>query len=340
MKKFTVGGLFSGVGGVELGLKQAGFETIWANEFDKYAAKTYRLNHGDHLIEDDIHLIQGKDLEPVDLLVGGFPCQAFSVAGYRKGFRDPRGNLFFEIARLIEELATPPKAIMLENVKGLSGHDKGKTAEVIKDTLRVLGYSVFWNVLNTSELTNIPQNRERTIIVGFFDEVDWEDSQTMESPLASAVFNDIYPPKNRKRNRSIRELLENNVGEKYYYGSEKYMYDELKKSMKNAETAYQWRRVYVRENQNNEMFTLTANMGTGGHNVPLIIDGGKYRKLTPRECFNFQGFPKSFKLPKDVPNTQLYKQAGNAVTVPLMKLIGSKIKIALESKYSRALTKV
>ena len=340
MNKLSIGGLFSGVGGIELGFKQAGFDILWANEFDKQASKTYRLNHGDHLIEDDIHLIQGKDLEPVDVLVGGFPCQAFSVAGYRKGFRDPRGNLFFEIARLIEELETPPKAIMLENVKGLSGHDKGKTAEVIKDTLRVLGYSVFWNVLNTSELTNIPQNRERTIIVGFHDEVDWEERERTEAPLASSNFDAVYPPKNRRRDRSIRELLEKDVDEKYFYGPDKYMYKELKASMKNKQTAYQWRRVYVRENQSNEMFTLTANMGTGGHNVPLIIDGKRFRKLTPRECFNFQGFPKSFKFPNDVPDSQLYKQSGNAVTVPLMKIIGSKIKIALESKYSKTLTKV
>ena len=94
MEKFTIGGLFSGVGGIELGFKQAGFDTVWANEFDKYSSKTYRLNHGDHLIEDDVHLLKGKDLPPVDILTGGFPCQAFSVAGYRKGFRDPRGNLF------------------------------------------------------------------------------------------------------------------------------------------------------------------------------------------------------------------------------------------------------
>lgn len=338
--KFTVGGLFSGVGGIELGFKQAGFNTLWANEIDKYSAATYRINNENHLIEDDVHLLHGRDLDSVDVLVGGFPCQAFSVAGYRKGFRDPRGNLFFEIARLIEELETPPKAIMLENVKGLSSHDKGKTAEVIKDTLKVLGYSVFWNILNTSNLTNVPQNRERTIIVGFKDEADWEDSKNIEFPLASTNFHTIYPPKNNKRNRSIRDLLEADVDQKYYYGPEKYMYKELKASMKNPETSYQWRRKYVRENQSNEMFTLTANMGTGGHNVPLVIDDKGFRKLTPRECFNFQGFPKSFKLPTDVADGQLYKQAGNAVTVPLMKLIGSKIKIALESKYSSSLSKV
>ena len=337
---FTVGGLFSGVGGIELGFKQAGFDIKWANEFDKYSSKTYRLNHGEHLIEEDIHLIQGKDLEPVDVLTGGFPCQAFSVAGYRKGFRDSRGNLFFEIARLIEELETPPKALMLENVKGLSSHDKGKTAEVIKDTLRILGYSVFWDVLNTSTLTNVPQNRERTIIVCFRDEVDWEESKDNEFPLASANFSGVYPPKPKKNNRSIRDLLEKDVDEKYFYGPDKYMYKELKEGMKNKDTAYQWRRIYVRENQSNEMFTLTANMGTGGHNVPLVIDGKRFRKLTPRECFNFQGFPKSFKLPSDVADGQLYKQAGNAVTVPLMKLIASKIKIALESKYSASLSRV
>jgi len=337
---FTVGGLFSGVGGIELGFKQAGFNTLWANEIDKYSAQTYRINNENHLIEDDVHLLQGRDLDSVDVLVGGFPCQAFSVAGYRKGFRDPRGNLFFEIARLIEELETPPKAIMLENVKGLSSHDKGKTAEVIKDTLKVLGYSVFWNILNTSNLTNVPQNRERTIIVGFKDEAGWVDTKNIEFPLASTNFASVYPPKNRKRNRSIRDLLETEVDDKYYYGPDKYMYKELKASMKNPETAYQWRRKYVRENQSNEMFTLTANMGTGGHNVPLVIDDKGFRKLTPRECFNFQGFPKSFKLPTDVADGQLYKQAGNAVTVPLMKLIGSKIKIALESKYSSSLSKV
>ena len=328
------------MGGIELGFQQAGFETVWANEFDRYSSKTYRLNHGNNLIEEDVHLLQGKELEPIDVLIAGFPCQAFSVAGYRKGFRDPRGNLFFEIARLVEELETPPKAIMLENVKGLSNHDKGKNAEVIKDTLRVLGYSVFWNILNTSELTNVPQNRERTIIVGFRDEADWQDSKDIEFPLASTNFDAIYPPKSKKRNRSIRELLETDVDEKYYYGPEKYMYKELRAVMKNPETAYQWRRKYVRENQNNEMFTLTANMGTGGHNVPLIIDDKGFRKLTPRECFNFQGFPKSFKLPSDVADGQLYKQAGNAVTVPLMKLIASKIKIALESKYSTSLSRV
>ena len=335
-----VGGLFSGIGGIELGFELANFKILWSNENDPYCVRSFKHNYNHKLYSEDIRKIDFKKLKPVDILVGGFPCQAFSVAGYQKGFKDPRGNLFFEICRAITELPKMPKVIMLENVKNIRGHDGGKTAKVITKSLRDLGYSVFWNILNTSELTNIPQNRERTIIVGFRDEVDWEESKDREFPLASANFDAVYPPKNRKRNRSIRDLLETDVDEKYYYGPDKYMYKELQATMKNPETAYQWRRIYVRENQSNEMFTLTANMGTGGHNVPLVIDDKGFRKLTPRECFNFQGFPKSFKLPTDVADGQLYKQAGNAVTVPLMKLIGSKIRIALESKYSSSLTKV
>ena len=113
-------------------------------------------------------------IKPVDVLVGGFPCQAFSVAGYRKGFKDPRGNLFYEIARFIDELKVKPKALMLENVKNLSGHDRGKTKNAIVKILREFGYSVIWDVYNTADYTNIPQNRERTIIVCFRKEADWD----------------------------------------------------------------------------------------------------------------------------------------------------------------------
>ena len=134
--KFSVGGLFAGVGGIERGFEKAGFEISWANEVDKHACKTYRLNHPHHkLIEGNIYdseVIDPKKLEPVDVLVAGFPCQAFSIAGYRKGFKDPRGNLFYEIARFIDELRRKPKALMLENVKNLSGHDGGKTRKAIE----------------------------------------------------------------------------------------------------------------------------------------------------------------------------------------------------------------
>ena len=328
MQKFTVGGLFSGVGGVELGFEQAGFKTIWANEFDKYSSKTYRLNHGDHLIEDDVHLLQGKDLEPVDVLTGGFPCQAFSVAGYRKGFKDERGNLFFQICRAIDELKTKPKVLMLENVKNLTGHDKGKTAKVIVNSLRELGYSVFWNIFNTSVHTDIPQNRERTFIICFKDEADWEFNNKQS---CSKKFSEQLPLSKSKKKKNFRELLEKgDVHERFYYKQNAYMYKDLKKSITSKDTVYQWRRVYVRKNKSNECPTLTANMGTGGHNVPLILDDAGIRKLTPRECLNFQGFPKSYKFPDDVGQSQRYKQAGNAVTVNLVHKIALIIKNSIK----------
>ena len=145
----TVGGLFSGIGGIELGFEKAGFKILWSNEFDENCNKTFRHNLNHKLYSESITDINFKKIKPVDVLVGGFPCQAFSVAGYRKGFKDERGNLFFQICRAIEELKTKPKVLMLENVKNLTGHDKGKTARVIVNSLRELGYSVFWKIFNT-----------------------------------------------------------------------------------------------------------------------------------------------------------------------------------------------
>ena len=136
---FTVGGLFSGIGGIELGFEKAGFKILWSNENDENCNKTYKNNFNHKLYTQSINDINFRKVKPVDLLVGGFPCQAFSVAGYRKGFKDERGNLFFQICRAIEELKTKPKALMLENVKNLTGHDKGKTARVIVNSLREIG---------------------------------------------------------------------------------------------------------------------------------------------------------------------------------------------------------
>lgn len=315
--KFSVGGLFSGIGGIEEGFEKAGFAISWANEIDSYACKTYRQNHRDHhLIEEDVHKLNPRKLNPVDVLVGGFPCQAFSIAGYRKGFKDPRGNLFYEIARFIDELKIKPKALMLENVKNLSGHDKGRTRKVIEKILKDFGYYVHWKVYNTFKYTKIPQNRERTIIVCFRNKKSY-------SYFSNNLIGNVSSIK------PISAMLEKSkIDDKYYYFQDAYNYKELKKLIKRRDTLYQWRRVYVRENKNNLCPTLTANMGTGGHNVPLLLDDIGIRKLTPKECFNFQGF-KSFKFPKDVPNSQLYKQAGNSVTIPLIKKIAMNIKLSI-----------
>ncbi len=340
--KYKVGGLFSGVGGIELGFSNVddgnAFEIAWANEFDKNACITYRHNFPSHnLIEEDIWEIINNDfkhndeaLTDIDILVGGFPCQAFSVAGYRKGFEDPRGNLFFAITDFISHFK--PKAILLENVKNLKRHDGGNTFAKIYSELDGLGYSVIEDVLNTSHYTKIPQTRERIFIIGFRDENDFNNKGFFreKSNLCSEAFD--FPEKIDKTKTIKQMLTRAQVDEKYYYGESTYFWDEIKEAMNSRDTVYQWRRKYIRENKSNLCPTLTANMGMGGHNVPLVLDRtGQRRKLTPKECFKFQGFDK-IKIP-NISDASLYKQAGNSVTVPLITKIAQSIKVALDKRY-------
>lgn len=309
-----VASLFAGIGGICYGFKQAGAEIVWANEIDKDACKTYRHNFGDkYLVEGDIKLVDPNDIPDIDILNGGFPCQAFSVAGYRKGFEDERGNLFFEIERILK--VKKPRAILLENVKNLEGHDHGNTYRVIKQHLEALGYHVHQRVLNTMEYGDVPQHRERIYIVGFLSEKAYDKFKYPDPiPLTKNI-------------HSIIDVTEKKPLGMYYHNS-KY-YPELEKTMVNPNTVYQWRRVYCRENKSNVCPTLTANMGTGGHNVPLIIDNYGFRKLTPEECVGFQGFPPEFSFPDDISNASKYKQAGNSVSVPVIKRIAEEIVKAL-----------
>lgn len=306
-KKILVGDLFAGIGGIALGLKQAGFEIIWANEFDKNACITYRCNFEHKMFEDDIHNLNPEELPKVDLIAGGFPCQAFSVAGYRKGFNDTRGTLFFEIMRLVDVLK--PKYLFFENVKNLESHDNGNTFKVILNELEKRQYFVKYKVMNTCEYCEIPQNRERIYIVAFKDKT---------------IFDNFSFPNKVNYRRSIRDLLDDEVDNIYYYTEKNNFYPALKEYMKDDNTVYQWRRVYLRENKNNLCPTLTANMGMGGHNVPLVRDKKGFRKLTPRECARFQGFPESYILP-NIANSALYKQMGNSVSVPVVAAIGKEI---------------
>jgi len=325
---YKVGGLFSGVGGIELGFINQGFDISWANEIDPNCAKTYKANFDHNLILEDIHKLKGAELEPVDVLTGGFPCQAFSVAGYRKGLKDDRGNLFYEIVRIIDELQYKPKVLLLENVKNFSTHDKGRTLKIVRNELEELGYWVFNYVLNTYEYTDIPHNRERTFLICFLEGKDADFDLT--KPMVSE-FKSLFPPEKSKNTTSFKEMMETTVDEKFYYREDKYMYKDLVENIKSQDTFYQWRRIYVRENKKNICPTLTANMGTGGHNVPLILTDSGIRKLTPKECFRLQGFPESYKLPQDVSNTHLYKQAGNSVTVKLVEVLAKIIKECLIS---------
>lgn len=310
-------GLFSGVGGIELGFEQAGFNIIWSNEMDEKASTTFMRNHTSKLVVGDISKIDSKDIPKSDVVVGGFPCQAFSIAGYRKGFEDDRGNLFFQLARIIKE--KKPRAVFIENVKNLVSHDDGNTFRVITNTLKDYNYKYLRTfVLNAAYYANVPQNRERIYIIGFRNKKDYikfEDIQPIE--LTNSIKNIV--------NFDLR------VDERYYYTPEKCnFYNLLEKNITKRDTVYQWRRIYVRENKSNLCPTLTANMGTGGHNVPIVLTKYGIRKLTPSECFEFQGYPPTFKLPTELAVSHLYKQAGNSVVVPVIKRLALNLKKALE----------
>ena len=262
--------------------------------------------------------------------MSGFPCQAFSIAGYQDGFSDTRGNHFFETLQVIRKLK--PKAFLLENVKNLQKHGGGKTFQVIKEHILKEGYSFIPKLLNTKDFGGIPQTRERIYIVGFKDEAFSNELELNKKAVCSYAYI-TYPMKKIRLNKTFRDFLEKGtIGEEFYYHNNP-IYSELLREIKSLDTVYQWRRKYVRKNKSSVCPTLTANMGTGGHNVPLIKDTYGIRKLTPRECFNLQGFPKNFKLPKTLANSHLYKQAGNSVSVPVVQRIAEKIIYALNQKY-------
>lgn len=312
----TVSGFFAGVGGIEIGFRQAGFDIVWSNEIDEKASKTFRKNHSNLLITDDIHNISSDSVPDTDIIVGGFPCQAFSVAGYRKGFEDERGEVFFQLARIISQKL--PRVIFIENVKNLVGHDNGNTYKVIRETLESYGYHLKTMVLNACEYGNIPQNRERIYIIGFLNEEDFDNFKQI-SPINLTV--------------KISDIVDYNakVDDKFYYTEQNCsFYNLLKEGVTNKDTVYQWRRKYIRENKSNLCPTLTANMGTGGHNVPIVLTKYGIRKLTPKECFMFQGYPESFVLPDDVAQSHLYKQAGNSVVIPVIYRLASEIRKALK----------
>ncbi|PVX52217.1 DNA (cytosine-5)-methyltransferase 1 [Balneicella halophila] len=305
--------LFAGVGGFRLAMQSVGGRCVYSSEWNKDAQQTYYTNFGE-LPFGDITKDETKDSIPqgFDVLCAGFPCQAFSIAGHRKGFSDTRGTLFFDIEQIIEKHR--PKAVFLENVKNLVSHDKGKTFKVILEILyEKLGYTVFYQVLNSMTHANIPQNRERIFIVAF-------------DPKQVPNYENFVFPESIPLTHSIQDFLGKGKQEdKYYYTKAHKYYQELEKAMTNKNNVYQWRRVYVRENKSNVCPTLTANMGTGGHNVPLIIDDFGFRKLTPKECFAFQGYPMERYVLPDIANGKLYMQAGNSVTVPLIERISNQI---------------
>jgi len=330
LKNITVGSLYAGVGGICLGFKKAGFKLEWANEYDKNACITYRTNFKHNLIEGDVMDIDIAQIPKVDILTAGFPCQPFSVAGYRHGFEDKRGNHFFKILDFIDEMR--PKVVFLENVKNLVGHDNKNTFKEIKKQIEKREYTFDSKVLNTKDYGNVPHNRERIFIIAFDKNLDktYFEDENFEFPF----------PEKETLSKTISDiLLKEKVDDKFYYGPDKYMFQMLKDEMKRDDTVYQFRRQYVRENKSNVCPTLTANMGTGGHNVPLVKTEFGFRKLTPIECFKFQGFDKTFKLP-EIAISHLYKQAGNSVSVPVISRLAKNISRVLEIIESRKIEKL
>ena len=378
--EYKVGSLFAGIGGIDLGIKNAklpngdGYSLVWANEIDEHACVTYKTNFEHTLIQGDIN----KVLHPsscindspeeyeyyskmneqilkdrIDILTGGFPCQAFSIAGEMRGFEDERGNLFWSIINLVKQLDEKhgkPRILFLENVKNLMAHDGGQTYKVIKSEIEKLGYIVKEHILNTMEYSNLPQNRERIYIFCFLNKED-ADRFTLFENIKS------YKKKFSKSDREnqILQIIDysDSVPGKYYYSKEKYpiYYGERRNEQNDIESKtdndyinldeqitefyqfYQLRRgMYVRKNQSNVCPTLTANMGTGGHNVPLILNHKGIRKLTPVETLKLQGFPinAGYEIPlkfegKLYSDSYLYKQAGNAVSVPVIQFLATEL---------------
>lgn len=304
----TIGSYFAGIGGICKGFQDAGFKILYANEMDPKCAISYKHNHPNiNLLEQDIYDLDLLTIPYTDGIVGGFPCQPFSLAGNLKGLKDVRSNVFFRLSEIIE--LKKPKFILLENVSNLLSINNGKDFGIIKDTLESIGYSLKYKVLSSNKHANIPQSRDRLFIVGFLDSEKRDKFEFPdEIPLITKVV-DI-----------IDQTVQQNP--KYYYDTTSQYYNQLNTAIDDNKTVYQIRRIYVRKNKSYLCPTLTANMGGGGHNVPIIKDNFGIRKLTPSECFSFQGYS-GFKI--IVSDTNAYKQAGNSVTVPLIERIANNI---------------
>ena len=286
---------FAGVGGIDLGFEETGFfKTIYANEFDPYPVKTYEENFDLKVDCRDIRNVKISEIPDFDVMLAGFPCQAFSIAGQRQGFEDKKGRgvLFFELVRIIKN--KNPQIIFLENVKNLVGHDNGNTFLVIINELKKQGYYIKYAVLNAMEYGNIPQNRERIYIVAFKNKEQWKNFEFPLPIKLTTKLSDIINFKGKYE-------------EKYYYTKGKYkgnLYEKLVEAMDDDFAIYQCE---------------------GGHNVCIIKTKYGIRKMTPHECFNTQGFSKDFKLPKNMSDAKLYKQAGNSVCVSVIKRIAEEI---------------
>lgn len=309
--KFKFIDLFAGIGGIRLAYQNNGGKCVFSSEWDSFAKKTYEANFGE-VPFGDITQISESEIPDHDVLLGGFPCQPFSIAGVSKknslgrqhGFLDKtQGTLFFDIARIIEHKR--PKAFMLENVKNLVSHDKKRTFKVITEALTELGYSIHYKVLDAKYY--VPQHRERIIIVGFDKEVFSEQEQ-------------FKFPEPKDVELRIRDILEPEVDDKYTLSDKLWNYlQEYKKKHQAKGNGFG----FGLTDLNGVSRTLSARYYKDGAEILIPQEGKNPRRLTPRECARLQGFPDTFKIP--VSDNQGYKQFGNSVAVPLMQSVGKNI---------------
>jgi DNA (cytosine-5)-methyltransferase 1 len=295
--------LFSGIGGFRLAFENVGANCVFSAEIDKYACATYKENFDDDPF-CDVSQLHPNDIPDFDILCAGFPCQPFSIAGERKGFSDTRGTLFFDIERIIH--TKQPKAFILENVRGLINHDKGRTFKVILEILeRKLNYKVFYQILNSKDF-DVPQNRERIYIVGFREHnVAFKFPDKLEQTIDLSHIKDTH-----LEGTQISELAKSHI--RTHLKKHK-RYEEIKD--KPLLLAYEIRKSRAAFRFDDLSPCLTAKMGTGGNNVPIFVN--EMRKFSTRECLRIQGFPESYTIAANT--AQSYKQIGNSVSVPVIK---------------------
>lgn len=304
-KNYKIIDLFAGIGGIRLGFEEYGCKTVFTSEWDKYAQKMYEANFGDKPF-GDINEITPDEVPDHDILLAGFPCQPFSIAGKQLGFADTRGTLFFNIEAIIE--AKKPRAFLLENVKRLKTHDNGRTLGVILEKLKKLGYTIYYKVLNSLNY-GMPQKRERIYIVGFLNKIDFKF------------------PKPIKQYKPLSEILDRDedVPENYFLS------DRLKEKRMAAVKPNPPYPSIWHENIGGNISALpySCALRAGGSYNYLVVNG--IRRLTGREMLRLQGFPEDFII--NLPYTQVRKVAGNSVTVPVIKAIaGEMIKSLKENK--------
>jgi len=298
--------LFSGIGGLDIGFSDAGYNIVWANDFDKYAVQTYRANFGDHIVLGDINEIPLEDIPNHHVLIGGFPCQPFSMMGEMRGFEDTRGTLFFRIVEIIRnqiERGHRPRAIILENVRSLRTHDNGNTFAIIRRTLEELGYRVYDEILNSVEY-GVPQKRNRTYIVCFANhDVDYH-----------------YPLPVPLNGLTLQDLLEHDVDDKYFL-SERILPTILSDGTGGYKAKSEIDLQIARP-----LCATMAKMHRACQDN-YVTQNGRVRRLTPRECARLQGFGEDFVIP--VSDSQAYKQFGNAVTVNVSRAVAESVRTAL-----------